>query len=267
MRIDIKDTTIIIPVRIDSIVRLENLILVINHLKSNFDTNIKVIEACGYNSGLISSLIGEDVFYSFVEDKDPIFHRTKYINMAASEVATNIIGVWDADVIIEPKQIVESVEKLRYNEYDVAMPYDGTFLDTSLVIRSYYCKDKNIEYLKRNQSKMKSMYSQPDNPCSVGGAFLILTEKYRASGFENEDFYGWGPEDIERYNRWLRLNYRIFRNSGCLFHLSHPRTENSGVNVSLASFNKKREILSLMSDYTEKEFEKYVEKMKILDYS
>ena len=43
---------------------------------------------------------------------------------------------------------------------------------------------------------------------------------------ENEDFYGWGLEDGERYYRWLSFGCRIYRSTGCLFHLSHPRDMN-----------------------------------------
>lgn len=45
-------------------------------------------------------------------------------------------------------------------------------------------------------------------------------------GDGESEFYGWGPEDWERYERWLNLGYRIGYAKGCLFHLSHPRDLN-----------------------------------------
>lgn len=80
MKINLSDVTFIIPVRIDSVVRLENLLLTIKNLESNFVTHIEIIEASSYNNGLIKSLLSKDICYRFIEDKDPIFHRTKYIN-------------------------------------------------------------------------------------------------------------------------------------------------------------------------------------------
>lgn len=43
---------------------------------------------------------------------------------------------------------------------------------------------------------------------------------------ENENFYGWGPEDWERIERWKNLGYRIKTIDGVLFHLIHPRDMN-----------------------------------------
>jgi len=44
---------------------------------------------------------------------------------------------------------------------------------------------------------------------------------------ENENFIGWGQEDGERVCRWHKLNKRVIRLNGPLFHLNHPRGTNS----------------------------------------
>ena len=60
-----------------------------------------------------------------------------------------------------------------------------------------------------------------------GGAFLANRNSYIVSGMENENFYGWGPEDFERYSRWKNLGYKISRVKGNLYHLTHSRGTNS----------------------------------------
>ena len=60
----------------------------------------------------------------------------------------------------------------------------------------------------------------------AGGAFIVDTEKYKQTGMENENFYGWGWEDYERYDRWINLGLNIYRAPGCMYHLSHPRDMN-----------------------------------------
>lgn len=72
---------------------------------------------------------------------------------------------------------------------------------------------------------MPTLY-KTGNIGAVGGAILLKTESYVISGMENEEFYGWGMEDGERYYRWLELDYMIYRNQNCMFHLSHPRDLN-----------------------------------------
>lgn len=229
MKLDLKDTTFIIPVRIDSLIRLENLLLSLEILESNFDTNIIVVEASSYNNGILKRLISNFISYYFIEDKDPIFHRTKHLNTISKQVTTDIMGIWDTDIVLESTQIIEAVQQIRDGNCEYAYPYDGRFMDTSEILRNHYLLYKDINFLKSNISKMNSLYSSVKEGNAVGGAFLIATDKYKFSGLENEGFYGWGVEDSERYHRWLILNYSQYRSKGALFHLSHPRDLNGRI--------------------------------------
>jgi len=254
MKIDLKDTTFVIPVRIDSIIRLENLLLTLDNIESNFDTNIIIVEANYYNNGILKQLISNEISLHFIEDKDPIFHRTQHLNTISNDVNTPITGIWDADVIFESAQIVDAIQKLRENNCDFAYPYDGKFYDTSDILRNHYLLNKDIGFLKKNTSKMELLYS-PVNEFALGGAFLISTDKYKLSGLENEKFYGWGVEDGERYHRWLILNYSMYRSEGPLFHLTHPRDHN-GKMISDSYSYKARDEISIILNSTDKELKK-----------
>ena len=253
MKTDLKDTTFVIPVRIDSIIRLENLLLTLDNLESNFDTNIVIVEAAYYNNRILQQLIGSDISYRFIEEKDPVFHRTRHLNIISNEVKTAFIGIWDADVILESSQILEAIQKLRGNLCDFAYPYNGKFLDTSEILRNHYLLNKDIGFLKKNMSKMNILYSLI-NEFALGGAFLISTEKYKLSGLENEDFYGWGVEDGVRYHKWLLLNYSMYRSEGPLFHLTHPRDIN-GKMRSESYNNKATDMIYNIINSTRKELE------------
>lgn len=229
MKYDLKDTTFVIPVRIDSMIRLENLLLTLENLESAFDTNIVVVEASYYNNGILKRLVSSSTSYHFIEDKDPVFHRTKHLNTISKQVNTKIIGIWDADIVLDSSQVFGAVQQLREGKCDFAYPYDGRFLDTSEILRNYYLVHKDISFLKRNTSRMNLLYSSTKEGNAPGGAFLISTEKYKYSGLENEAFYGWGAEDGERYYRWLTLDYKKYRSKGVLFHLSHPRDQNGKI--------------------------------------
>ena len=62
---------------------------------------------------------------------------------------------------------------------------------------------------------------------------------------ENENFYGWGPEDIERVKRWEILGYRIKRIEGSLFHLHHPRLKNSWYASNILELKNKQELINI----------------------
>lgn len=222
MKINLEDTTFLIPVRLDSIIRLENLLLTIELLQDHFKTNIHVLEASAYSSGIIRKLTDSDIQYDFIEDKDSIFHRTKYLNMMTFQVKTPFMAIWDADIIIDTNQILSSLNNLRIENVDIVFPYDGHFYDMTYIIREHYVINKDINFLKRNEPKMNLIYGDQ----MLGGAIIVNVEKYKYAGMENEHFYGWGQEDAERYYRWLNLDYKVSRRNGSLYHLTHPRDIN-----------------------------------------
>ncbi|GAA5521066.1 hypothetical protein LQ318_04925 [Aliifodinibius salicampi] len=219
----IEDVTFLIPVRVDSIVRLENIMLVTDFLLTHFETSIHLLEATAYNNKVLERLLPSGVNITFVEDHDPVFHRTKYINQLVERSSTPYLAVWDTDVIVSPDQLIQSVNLLRNEEADFVYPYEDKFLDTSSILRELYIKSRDLDLLKEHAGKMKELYS----PNPVGGGFLAEREAYIKSGMENEHYYGWGREDGDRLNRWEILDFTVERVPGPLFHLTHDRGENS----------------------------------------
>ncbi len=221
---DLKDVTFIIPVRIDSIDRLENLIHVSNYVMTNFDTNVLIHEVSAYNNGILKQLLPNEVELAFSEDMDPVFYRTRIINKMIEEVTTPFVGVWDSDVLVTVNQVLKSIEYLRQKEADFVSPYNGKFMDTSLVLRSMYFKVNDISFLERHKNKMNQLYG----PEAFGGGFFADLNVYKEVGLENEAFYGWGHEDGERINRFKIFETRFERVQGVMFHLTHSRGLNSG---------------------------------------
>ncbi|MGI6218320.1 MAG: galactosyltransferase-related protein [Bacteroidaceae bacterium] len=172
---------------------------------------------------ILQKLLYNYVDYFFFEDYDPILYRTRRLNQMIDNITSPIVAIWDVDIIVPPLQVLSAVKLIRKDSCDFAYPYQKYFLDVPSIIKHAFLETKDITILQKNMSRMPQLY-EPD-PC--GGAFICNTEKYKESGLENEHFYGWGIEDGERIIRWKRLGYRIERVDGPLYHLSHPRGENS----------------------------------------
>jgi predicted glycosyltransferase involved in capsule biosynthesis len=236
--------TIVFIIRLDTINRLENLICVLNYIQRYFSAKIIILEIFSYNNHILEKLLDDSISYFFQIDSDPILFRTKYLNQALSFVITPHVAIIDSDVIIHPNQLIKGIEFLRKDETDFVYPYDKQFLDTSPILRKLYLIEGNLDILFKNIGKMKEMYT----PNPRGGVFLANFQAYRSSGFENENFYGWGLEDGERFYRWEKLEYRIKRVPGPLFHLSHGRGINSNFHDVDQHFNKKRELLEWLFD-------------------
>lgn len=166
-----KDLTVLFPVRIESIIRLENMMTVAKYLLSNFDLQIIVLEADKFNNHILEAMMPKEITHLFVEDCDPVFYRTKYINTMARQVTTPYLAVWDTDVVLPVLQVYEALEMLRNDECDIAFPYDGTFLDTSKLIRQMYVETGDIHILEELQEFM----SKPYGANMRGSAFLAET--------------------------------------------------------------------------------------------
>ncbi|MCL2737840.1 MAG: galactosyltransferase-related protein [Bacteroidales bacterium] len=232
MKVDLKDITFLILVRLDSVQRLENTLTVTEALLKYFDTNVTVVEASGYNNQVLKRLLNRKINYLFKEDKDPVLYKTRRFNAMTPNVATPYIAIWDTDVVVDKKAVLEAVTMLRNQTADVAWPYNGTCYNTSEILRTLFMKRKDIRVLYRHMDKMELLHHRS----LVGGAVLVNREKYIYAGMENEKHYGWGDDDFDRCYRFERLGFKTHWVDTCLFHLSHPRAMNS----SFASSAQKR---------------------------
>ncbi len=223
---EINDLTFVIPIRIDSVIRLENLCAVIRYIRK-LHCSIIVLESSKVNNGFVKRVLPSCslIKHVFVKDCDIIFHRTLFINMALEYVKTRFVAIWDADVIVDNKQIIESIDSLRKGFCDVSFPYNGICLNTDNTLRDIYIEKNNINILHKYHHYMNNLYNK-NYENFVGGGFIINKDKYIEAGKENERFYGWGPEDLERVLRWENMGYTIHRSHGVMYHLCHPRDVN-----------------------------------------
>ncbi|MCC8198202.1 MAG: hypothetical protein LIP06_06405 [Tannerellaceae bacterium] len=223
MKTNLLDFTFLILIRLDSMDRLENILLTTESLCKYFHTNIWVLEAAPVNTKILSRLLNHQIIHTFIEDKDPVLYKTKYVNYLTEKVNTPFMVIWDADIAVDPKAILKVTEKLRSGEADVGYPYNGTCYETSEIMKKLYSRKKDIRLLERHKEKMDLLYKQT----LVGGAVFLNVAKFIEAGLDNEKHYGWGNDDYDRYERFKTLNYSLFRTDNPLYHLYHPRGINS----------------------------------------
>lgn len=213
----IQNLSIIIPLRVDSKERLDNLNFILSLLLDQPFVEVDILEA-DVERRFQTPCGDTRIRYCFVEDSDPVFHRTRYLNQLLRAARHEVVGVWDTDVIISPAQLQEAVERIRLGSV-MCFPYDGRFI--------FLNKEQSVA-VREDLSVLEQIDISYSMRPSVGGAFLVNREAYLKAGAENEHFYGWGPEDAERVKRLEILELPISRVAGSLFHLHHPRGINSG---------------------------------------
>lgn len=229
--------TIGIPVRIDSKERKANLSAVVKHL-SALQCRIIVLEADTHSN---AKDIGytENVEYVFVEDTNTVFYRTRYINQMLLMAQTETVAIWDTDVLVDYRQILESLQMISHG-VTIAYPYDGRFVMLSKELSIQTREKLDFDYLRN--LKMKSFLGRK----LCGGAYIVHKKRYLQCGGENERFTGWGPEDAERLHRVVILGHRACRiPSGELFHLYHPRGGNSSYQSKDDARNMREEFIKV----------------------
>lgn len=238
-RLNLTNTTFVIPIRVDNAEREGNLNALLNYLCNIADTSVIVLEADTVRRYKPAREY-TNVTFLYVKDDDPVFHRTRYLNRLIGYASTLVVGVWDTDVIIPAEQIEQAVLEISEGRAVMAFPYDGYFYNVASSRSECFRNDGDLSKLK-----LSIGYHSCVGYHSVGGAFLVDKEQYMQAGGENEYFYGWGPEDVERVKRMEILELPIFRSDGPLFHLYHPRGINSNYATPEVEIENRKELFTI----------------------
>lgn len=258
---ELLNVSFVIPVRIDSYERSRNLDLLLDFILHHFKSKIYIMEADSSQHYILKEKHPQ-VEYHFIKDENPVFQHTLYLNYLYQLVTTSIIAGWDTDAIVPATQITEVVNQIESGKAVMGLPYNGIMYATDPIHLQMYTQSGDIGVLQKNIPYMFPMYGS----LSMGGAFIVNRNEYLQSGGDNENFLGWGPEDFERIKRMeiLYPEFPIYRASGSLFHLWHPRLLNSGYANIQYEQNGKQEFIKICSMTTE-ELRTYISTWPWLD--
>ena len=229
--------TFIMPFRIECPERQRNLVFTINRLAS-LKARIILLEA-DVEPKADTKSFPENVAYIFVEDSNPVFHRTRYINMLLKQATTEIVSVWDSDIVTTYSQIEETIKNIQKG-YILAYPYSGEYVMLTPDCSEEFIKTGNLNYLE--EQNLEPIFNRP----FCGGAFFVNRQQYLLVGGENERFTGWGPEDAERLRRVQIMGCQVkWTEKGKAFHLYHPRSENSRFFDEDAAIEMRKELVKV----------------------
>ena len=226
-RLDLTQTTFIIPLCIESEDRAQNAEIVLSYLCKHLKTNIIIYEYDKGQSKLTPILekidLGEiKLDHWFVENKtgNKTFDRTRFLNEMTVSVKTPVVVNYDIDILMEPKSY-EKCQEFILGGHDLIYPYfwgDSQWqvyksgrekIKQTLTLDSLNAKDKN---LTRSE---------------FGHLQFFKKSSYFEGGLENENFLDWGPEDQERGYRFKKLGYVVVWSSFYVYHIEHSRTSSS----------------------------------------
>ncbi len=222
--IDLKDVTFIIPVKIDSDDRMSNFLTTYQYLTKTLDTNIIIYESD--KQSVLVDKIGDNVKYFFEQCNDGVLHRTRYLNFMLNTVTTPVTVNYDIDVTLLPNTYVEARNAVL-NGFDLIYPYEyGNFQQqVNQTGRDKVLQGSSLDTLTNSDFLCRNYSSQ------FGHCSFFNTNSYKKFGYENENFVSYGPEDFERYNRFVKLKTTVGHlKSHYVYHFEHKRGNNSNSN-------------------------------------
>jgi len=242
--VQLSDVTIVIPIRVESEERKNNLETILNVLNRDFSTSIIVREGDKKQKFYPPEGI-DNLIYEFVYDEEDTFNRTRHRNQLLHQAKTPYVGVWDTDAIAIPEQVAEAVNCLRQNKAVMVFPYDGRFYMLNEVLSKLFRKYMDYNILASTTGLMRSMHGYN----SLGGAFIVNKDEYLNAGGENENFCGWDAEDDERVKRMEVLGLAVFFAQGPMYHLWHPKLQTGRfANEEIERRNRKAFLKTCASD-------------------
>lgn len=228
---NLKKTTFVIPLRIETEDRMRNILTSVIYLLMN--TNAKVIiqeeDTISHFGNLVYPQICDVVHekitnlkHIFIESEDPVFHRTRILNDMTMRAKTQVVVNYDSDVLLELDTYLEAERLIVSGEADVVYPYGmGNWqyqvLADNELVTDFINNDFNFDILRSKSRIWDAKY---------GFCQFFDRKKYIECGLENENFVSYGYEDDERFYRFSKLA-NLKRLDAWIYHLEHARTQNS----------------------------------------
>lgn len=211
------NSTFIIPVKIDSDIRLKNVHLTLKYLLHHTDSIIKIIEADETQKLFLNK--NDRVSYNFQQSPATSFHRTRLINEMLTTVETPITVNYDADVLLEPNAYKNAEALILNKDIDVVYPYGFEQYDQRMLSPLVHLNTNfydNMDLFSIQEKYIQIGY------CRFGHVQFFKTSVYRSGFMENENYQHWCPEDEERGIRFVKLGYKVIWFKNLIYHQEHP---------------------------------------------
>lgn len=213
--LNLKDFTFLVPTRLGHKDRIDNLRIFLKYMNKHFDTNIIIGEQDKEQKFPFMFKDVKNVNYLFHKFDENYFWRSKIINLMALNVKTPYLVVIDNDIIMDTVSLDPILQKFRNNEIDYATKFGKSIYDIVYDQKEEFESHLNPHLLEKKVIKG-----------TAPGCYIVKTPIFFNCGMENEYFYGWGCEDLERDTRFKMLGLRSLFNAGQLWHLEHTPQEN-----------------------------------------
>lgn len=238
-RAALTDTTVIVPVRIDSPDRLRNLGIALCWINRccKGQRTIVLEHAEADEAGSTAREHGaEHVFLR----SEGCFHKTRVFNLGIALADRRFVLLYDCDVLVPVRALDEALGVLRRGEADYVYPYNGVMLEVACpepapesILDAAFLSAEGAHHGDAREAAPAGttvLNGTVEEP-STGGAVACERRRLLLDGGFNENIMSYGCEDTELETRVTKLGARVQRVPGYnCFHLRHRRGADSHYN-------------------------------------
>ena len=271
---NLKDLTLILPVKIESLDRYFNLKTVLSYINHHFSTNVKIIEtsAEGQKIDFLNLFDNLNIEYSLEEVRpEEAYHRTKYLNQMLDKVTTKVTCNYDCDVLLPTDSFLESMDKILTQSFDFVYPYPYGYACKELKYSQCWEKEnidishlRIFDFIKTFDLEVFNGDPRCATDISLyGWCIFANTDSYKKAYGENENFISYGPEDKERAYRFEKLGYKVARGHRPIYHLEHVRTKDSY--LTNPYFSQNHQLFEYIKSLSKEDLVSYYKQHSYLD--
>jgi len=194
--------------------RIENFKLTYNYIRHIFPEVQIIISEYGKEKKFCNLIQNEkNIDYIFLQDESPYIKKCKIINDAVELVSTPYFILNDSDCIVDVRTYTTAENYLEHG-FDLVVTHNN---DTVEVKNEYknLIKDFKWDFSQAFDLDHSRSYKE------VGGIVSFNTANFIKAGMMNENFDGWGCEDLEIIVRFQKLGFSILTGISLPFHLVH----------------------------------------------
>lgn len=263
---DLKNTTFIIPIKIEHDDRYRNAKTTLKFLNHHFKTNVFIYEISDDGKSRLDfkNELKNLKIKHWIEKEDGTFHRTKYLNIMLDQVKTKVVVNYDIDVVLDPNNYIECQNSILKGQCDVIYPYEfglgQKMVHDNIDLEDFYKSGFDINYIDQREDIFTVYGSE------YGHCMFFNTNVYKNNGGENEAFISYGPEDRERGERFINLGFNVlWKNGSYVYHFEHYRGNDSSPRNPY--FNHNWAVYNNLNKLHESDFNAYQVFYKNPDYS
>lgn len=226
-----EEISFVIPIKIDSQDRLENLNFICNYLINRYINSQIIIVECDKASTLSCFAEKLELEYYFLNSER--FSKTRAINLGLIKSNKTLICIWDADMIASPSAISQGIGILQKGNINLVIPHNQIFVNIKNELRNDFLqnfKDGVSYFHSINKFSKNSSNENIDIYKCHGGFILTLKSTLQSVGGFNYlmTSYGWEDSEILLRFKKLGLNYCFIKDYSAI-HLDHFRGEDSKI--------------------------------------